>query len=218
MSKRTGIVVGVSSVVAVILAAAIVAVAGGGSGDHSVDSARVQTASSVPVGGSGASGAVGQQGGGSGGAATSGNGSPNGTTASSPQGAPTSTPHGTPTSPTTIRNTIKPIPGRAAPPFIDGRASSASPQTNGLGVCRGPNHYTTLLVSWSASHTDYVQLGGDRGKNYPSAESDQYIPVPCPAYHPTYFAPSATLTITAFGPGGEVSRTFSVLVDPNYQP
>lgn len=207
--KRWLIGLGVVGLGLIVAAGVAVAVSGG---NGSVNSGGGQPASSVPVGGSGAAGASGQANGGSGGGATS------GTTGSSTNGTTTST---NATTPTTIHNTIKPIPGRPAPPTFDNNHSSAysaSPEANGLGVCRGPNHYTTMSISWETFNTDYVQLGGDRGTNYPPDEADHYISVQCDADHGPNTSPSATIFLTAFGPGGEVSQPFSIFVDSTYQP
>ena len=226
MDKRTGVVVGISSVLAVILAAAVVAVASGGSDQSSVRSGHGQTASSAPVGGSGAAGGSDQPNGGSGGAGASGSGTSSkhsSTTTATTKSATTATTTKSATTATTIHNTIKPIPGRGQPPTIDYNftsASSASPEASAdypYGVCRGTPPRTTLYLSWTTHNADYVQL--NRGaKIYPADDNGVYFPVECDAAHGQGSAPRANVTLTAFGPGGEVSATLGILVDRNYQP
>jgi hypothetical protein len=163
---------------------------------------------------------------------------PHGTATSTPHGTATSTlpattttnPHGTATSTlpattTTRLNTIKPIPGRSAPPFYDYNSStiySASPVTgqNGVqyGVCRGTPPTTEVILSWTTFYTDYVQLGGDRGKNYPANDYDFFDRIPCDADHGPLSSPRARITFTLFGPGGETTAEANIFVENNYQP
>ena len=143
-----------------------------------------------------------------------------------------SNPHGTATATqaattTTRLNTIKPIPGRSAPPFFDYNSStiySASPVTlNGVqyGVCRffpGTPPTTEVILSWTTFYTDYVQLGGDRGKNYPANDDGVFDRIPCDADHGPLSSPRARVTFTLFGPGGETTAEASIFVENNYQP
>ena len=231
MDKRTGVVVGVSSVVAVILAVAVVAVAGGGSDHSSVSSGGDQNASSAPVGdpgaagasgqpnsGSGGAGASGQPNGGSGGAGASATGTPHGTSASSPHGTTAST-HAT--TPTTIHNTIKPIPGRPVPPAFDSATAEPScapgsceelPDGSKVGVCHGTPPHALIAPSWRTSHADYVQV--NRGaNNYPASFSGITVLAPC-----DHIDNSVSVALYAFGPGGEVFTVVGIRVDPQFRP
>ena len=215
--RRLGVAGGV-----LIVTAACGLAACGGSGDSSATAKA--TASTI----------VSQQGragnSGSSGAPTTVAGTAHGTTASTPKVTSASTPHGPTTSTqaattTTRLITIKPLPGRPPPPTFDynfSSISSASPETlpngNQDGVCRGPHHFTTVIVSWTTYNTDYVQLNGDRSKNYSADDHDVFLSVPCDANHGVGSVPRAWVHFILFGPGGETTAGASIFVDPNYRP
>ncbi len=201
----------------VLIVTAALALSACGGGNDSAAKANA-TASTLAT--------TGQQGGSSGGA-TGGTTAGHRPATTKPQAATTS-PHGATTSSaattTTMLNTIKPLPGRPPPPVFDynlGRISSASPITvNGTqyGVCRGPNHFTTVIVSWTTYNTDYVQLNGDHSTNYPADDTDVFMSVPCDANHGVGSDPRAYVHFTLFGPGGEATAAADIFVDRNYQP
>ena len=92
------------------------------------------------------------------------------------------------------------------------------PNGNQDGVCRGPHHFTTVIVSWTTYNTDYVQLNGDRSKNYSADDHDVFLSVPCDANHGLGSVPRAWVHFILFGPGGETTAGASIFVDPNYRP
>jgi hypothetical protein len=220
--RRLGVAGGV-----LIVTAALALAACGGSGDSS---ATAKTTATTVVGQQGRPGSSGSTGAASGGAPTTGAGTAHGTTASTPQGTSASAPHGATTSTqaattTTRLNTIKPLPGRPPPPVFDYNLSSiesASPETlpngNQDGVCRGPGHFTTVIVSWTTYNTDYVQLNGDRSRNYPPIGDQEFMSVPCDANHGVGSVPRAYVHFILFGPGGEATADAAIFVDQKYQP
>ena len=83
------------------------------------------------------------------------------------------------------------------------------------GVCRGTPPMTGASVYWSAYNTDFVEI--NRGSTNYGPEGSQFVAVPCPDPHVTSFF-FVSVVLTAFGPGGEVSRDVGFFVDPNYRP
>ncbi len=152
------------------------------------------------------------------GAATS---TPHGASASNPNGATTST---QPATTTTRLNTIKPIPGQPVAPAFDIPYTYAEPDAPTVtdaygrveGVCSGAPPKTELTVHWETYNTDFVEL--DRGSdNRPANGVDYHVVAQCS--DPGLFSqPVAEVLLTAFGPGGEVSDTVEIYVDPNYRP
>jgi hypothetical protein len=212
---------GVSSGVLILTAALTLAGCGGG-GDSA---AKANATAATTVVGT-------QRGGGStsaaGGAATGSTRSPQGTATSKPPGSAVTGPQGTTPStsaatPTTRLDTIKPIPGRSAPPFYDYNAStiaSASPATvNGqlYGVCRGTPPTTEVILTWQTYYTDYVQINRVP-TNYPPNDNDVFYRAPCETSPAVRGAPRANVTFTLFGPGGETTANASIFVEANYQP
>jgi hypothetical protein len=219
VNKRTAILAG--AVAGAIVIAAVTAIAlGGGTDSSSVNTSGAQSPSGTAVGAQPGAVPGGQSGGSSSGQSsgkTSASGSGAGTTSAHPgSSAPGST------TPTTIHNTIKPLPGRPKAPYFDtGTLATAgdlsSPTSyNDVGICYGNPPHTYVAVQWYAYNTDYVQV--NRGATeYPPQAAVSHFSIPCPSDHSGYEA-FASVVVTAFGPGGEVSDLLHVQVDRQYRP
>ncbi len=207
--RRLGVAGGVLGVTAALALAAC----GGGGGSSA--NAKVRAGATATT----ATTIINQQGGGSSGGGTTGASNPHGTATSTTHGTATST---KPATSTTRLNTIKPIPGRPAAPTFDVAETYANPtpptetditRHRVEGVCQGTPPMTGASVAWSTSNTDFVEI--NRGStNYP-ANGSASVAVPCPDPNVTSFA---SVVVTAFGPGGEVSYDVGFSVDPNYRP
>jgi hypothetical protein len=214
--RRLGVAGGV-----LIVTAALALPACGGSSDSSGKANTAVTTATTVINQQGGGGKGGGTGGSSGGAATTGGGTPHGTTTSTPHGTTTSTRSVTTT---TRLNTIKPLPGQpVAPSFSssdDTYAAPNNPKTDAYGqksgVCWGTPPHTVATLRWSAYYTDFVEI--NRGStNYPANHVDFFFVVQCPDPQVTSLF-IAFVDLTAFGPGGEVTREVGFRVDPNYLP
>ncbi len=199
-----------------MLTAALALAACGGSSDSSLKANATATT------------AINQQGGGGGtGSGTTGARTPHGAATSTSESA--SNPHGTAASTqaattTTRLNTIKPLPGRPAAPYFGSPdytyAAPNHPKTDAYGrksgVCGGTPPTTEATLAWSAYNTDFVEI--NRGStNYGPEGVDYNFVVQCPDPHVTSLF-VVFVDLTAFGPGGEVTREVSFPVDQNYLP
>jgi hypothetical protein len=202
-----------------IVTAALALAACGGSGDSALKAnATATTATTI----------INQLGGGGTGGGTTGAGTPHGTATSTPHGTSVSNPHGTTTSTlaattTTRLNTIKPLPGRPVPPTFVLHYTGAYPQygfdtqqPNGqiVGTCSGTPPGTEMDVHWETLNADFVEIS--RGStNYPASGDVTNVEAECLMFFST---PIASVVLTAFGPGGEVSQEVTINVDPHLRP